>query len=49
MKKSPGYVVFGVLVALVYGVASVAGWEWGNTMGRGPRGAQGLSSYRGGK
>jgi len=49
MKKNPGYLIFGVLAALFYGVASLSGWEWGNTMSRGPRGVQGLNSYRGGK
>ena len=49
MKKSRGYLIFGALVALVYGVASLSGFEPGSSMSRGPRGTQGLSSYRGGK
>jgi hypothetical protein len=49
MKKSRGYLIFGTLVALVYGVASLSGFEPGSSMSRGPQGTQGLSSYRGGK
>lgn len=49
MSKSRGYLIFGVLVALVYGVASLSGFEPASSMSRGPQGTQGLSSYRGGK
>lgn len=49
MKKSRGYLIFGALVALVYGVASLSGFEPSSSMSRGPQGTQGLSSYRGGK
>lgn len=49
MKKSPGYLIFGALVALAYGVASLSGFEPSGSMARGPQGTQGLNSYRGGK
>lgn len=44
-----GYLIFGALVVVAYAAASLFGWEPGASVTRGPRGAQGLSSYRGGK
>ena len=43
------YVLFATIVTVVYGAAMALGWEWTNAGAGGPRGAQGLSAYRGGK